>query len=165
MENRINQLSLNKYDLDPSVFTPNKKYTVKNYDGHQDKDGIFLLNKKTEIFLREDDTCSCNTMLEFSKLANLEQGDKGFIDAAPIDASHNTEMVTKAQEIVKLVKGLSHSANFSNRSHTKFDNVLNTVSKNLDKLQSVSKNIEKQSKSKKTIGEISITDIAKNYIK
>lgn len=68
MENQLNKLTVNKYDLDPSVFTPNKRYTVKNYNGHQDKDGIFILNKKTEAFIREDDTFFISVMLEFAKI-------------------------------------------------------------------------------------------------
>lgn len=68
IENQLNQLSINKYDLDPSVFTPNKRYTVKNYNGHQGKDGLFILNRKVEIYLREDDSFLCNTRLDLAKI-------------------------------------------------------------------------------------------------
>lgn len=70
IENQLNQVYVNKYDLDPSVFTPNKKYTIKNYNGHKDKDGLFLLNRKTEVYIREDDSFLCNTMLDFGKIAD-----------------------------------------------------------------------------------------------
>lgn len=73
LETMINQLTVNKFEIDPSVFTPNKKYKVKNYDAHSDKDGIFILNKKTEIYVRDDDTFSCNCMLDFAKIP--EQSD------------------------------------------------------------------------------------------
>ena len=68
MENQLNKLTVNKYDLDPSVLTPNKRYSVKNYNGHKDKDGIFILNKKTEAYIREDDTFFVSVMLEFAKV-------------------------------------------------------------------------------------------------
>ena len=68
MENMINQLSVNKVNIDPSVFTPNKRYKVKNYDAHSDKDGIFILNKKTEIYKREAENFYCKTILDFSKI-------------------------------------------------------------------------------------------------
>lgn len=63
-----NQLSVNKYGLDPEVFTPNKTYTIKNYNGHANKDGSFILNKKILVFIREDDKFVCNTQLSFSKI-------------------------------------------------------------------------------------------------
>lgn len=71
VEDRINIITIEKFDLDPSVFTPNKKYTIKNYDSHEDKDGIFILNKKTEFYVQQGNNFLCNTMLEFSKKANI----------------------------------------------------------------------------------------------
>jgi hypothetical protein len=71
METKANKLTLNKNDLDTSVFTINKEYIVKNYDAHSNKDGRFLLNRKVEIFLRQDDKFLLNIMLEFDKLADV----------------------------------------------------------------------------------------------
>lgn len=68
VETMINKLTINKYELDPSIFTPNKKYKIKNYDAHSDKDGLFILNKKTEIYVREDNTFNCNTVLDLAKV-------------------------------------------------------------------------------------------------
>lgn len=76
LETMINQLNVNKFDIDPSVFTPNKKYKVKNYDAHSDKDGIFILNKKTEIYIRDDDTFSCNCMLDLAKIPEQSDTEK-----------------------------------------------------------------------------------------
>ena len=69
IENKANKLALNKVDLDCDTFTINKEYTIKNYDAHSNKDGTFLLSRKVETFLREDDKFVLNTMLEFDKLA------------------------------------------------------------------------------------------------
>lgn len=63
-----NLLTFNKLGLDPSVFTPNKRYVIKNYSAHENKDGIFILKRKIEVFSREDDTFICNTHLEFMKV-------------------------------------------------------------------------------------------------
>lgn len=68
VESMINQVSFTKPGLDPSVFTPNKRYTIKNYDGHSDKDGIFILNKKVETYMREGDCFVCTLSLQFSKI-------------------------------------------------------------------------------------------------
>ena len=62
-----NQLSVNKFGLDPDVFTPNKEYIIKNYNGHDNKDGKFILNKKVLVFVREDQKFKCNCQLFFSK--------------------------------------------------------------------------------------------------
>lgn len=70
IKNKQNQLFLNKNDLDFTVFTINKEYLIKNYSSHSDKDGKFILTKKTVIFMREDDKFMCNTALDFNKLAN-----------------------------------------------------------------------------------------------
>ena len=70
IEDNINKLTIAKQDLDPSVFTPNKRYTVKNYTEHAEKDGIFILNKKTEIYMQQGNNFLCNTVLELSKKAD-----------------------------------------------------------------------------------------------
>ena len=72
VETMTNQLTINKFGLDPSVFTPNKRYIVNNYDGHSDKDGIFIINKKTEVFTREDDSFVCNTQLNLAKIQETD---------------------------------------------------------------------------------------------
>ena len=70
VENMINQLTVDKIHLDPSVLTPNKKYIVKNYDNHSEKDGSFLLNKKTEMYRREGEFFYCKTILDLSKVVS-----------------------------------------------------------------------------------------------
>lgn len=72
IENNANILVLNKNAMDTTVLTPNKQYVVKNYDAHSDKNGIFLLNKKTDIFLRHADVFSLNTRLELAKIKDQE---------------------------------------------------------------------------------------------
>lgn len=76
LEAMVNQLTINKFGLDPSVFTPNKKYVVSNYNGHTEKNGLFLLNAKTELYIREDDTFVCNTKLDLAKLPDVEDTTK-----------------------------------------------------------------------------------------
>lgn len=67
IEMNKNKLSFNKFGMDPSVFTPNKRYIIKNYSAHENKDGVFILKKKIEVYTREDNTFVCNTYLEFVK--------------------------------------------------------------------------------------------------
>ena len=68
IELSASRISINKNDLDTNVLTPNKVYTIKNYDTHSNKDGKFLLTKKREIYIRTDDTFTLNTILELQKL-------------------------------------------------------------------------------------------------
>ena len=99
IQNNINQLTINKYDLDPSVFTPNKRYTIQNYNGHSNQDGIFLLNKKIELYVREDDTFTCNTALELSKVAdkNVSSTDnQGVIKASDTQDPNANQTSTKS---------------------------------------------------------------------
>lgn len=77
IENKANKLTLNKNSLDTSVFTINKEYIIKNYEAHSNKDGRFILNRKVDIFLREDDKFLLNTSLEFDKLADESNGSTG----------------------------------------------------------------------------------------
>lgn len=99
IQNNINQLTINKYDLDPSVFTPNKRYTIQNYNGHSNQDGIFLLNKKIELYVREDDTFSCNTALEFSKVAdkNVSSTDNQGVNKASDTQQPNANQTTSTK--------------------------------------------------------------------
>lgn len=113
MENMINQLSVNKYDLDPSVFTPNKKYTVRNYHGHTEKDGIFLLNRKTEIYVREDDTFTCNTMLDLCRVLGKSVADNGSASAHNTqNPENNITETTKAKDVFQHNRGLESKGMF-----------------------------------------------------
>ena len=68
IENKDNRIVLNKLDLDAEIFTPNKEFIIHNYDAHSDKDGFFILQRKVEIYIREDKEFNCTTMLEFDKV-------------------------------------------------------------------------------------------------
>lgn len=60
---------LNKIDVDVSIFTPNKRYIIRNYDGHKDRDGDFILTRKREFFYFETDVrFTGNVMLEFDQV-------------------------------------------------------------------------------------------------
>ena len=60
---------LNKIDVDVSIFTPNKRYVIRNYDGHKDRDGDFILTRKRELFYFDnDDMFTGNAMLELDQV-------------------------------------------------------------------------------------------------
>ena len=62
-------VTLNKVDIDVSIFTPNKRYLIKNFDGHEDRDGDFILTRKRDLFYFEsEDTFTGNAMLEFDQV-------------------------------------------------------------------------------------------------
>ena len=67
-------LSVNKNDLDVSIFTPNKEYQVSTKEIYPDKDydGKYILRNRRELFYRSTDSGSadqfiCNTMLILEK--------------------------------------------------------------------------------------------------
>lgn len=62
-------ISLNKVDVDVSIFTPNKRYIIKNYDGHKNRDGDFILTRKRDLFYFEaGNRFTGNVMLEFDQV-------------------------------------------------------------------------------------------------
>ena len=110
METMMNKISLNKFDMDPSVFTPNKKYLIKNYNGHANKDGLFILNKKVEVFIREDNTTFlCNTMLDFAKLSDEVNKDTKVNDTQKTDNETGTtnQSVDKVPSVIPGIGGVT----------------------------------------------------------
>lgn len=68
-EQTASHISMNKMDVDLSIFTPNKRYLIKNYDGHSDRDGDFILVRKRDLFYFESsDMFAANVMLEFDQI-------------------------------------------------------------------------------------------------
>lgn len=62
-------ITLNKVDVDLSIFTPNKRYIIRNYDGHKDRDGDFLLTRKRDLlYFESGNRFAGNAMLEFSQI-------------------------------------------------------------------------------------------------
>lgn len=98
LETSINSLNITKYDLDPTIFTPNKKYHVKNYGEHKDKDGIFILNKKIEIYTREDTDFRCTVSLDLAKIVENTNNTKA-------EDMNNTNNNTKKEDWYKQTKG------------------------------------------------------------
>ena len=43
---------------------------------HNEKNGLFLLNNKTELYIREDETFVCNTRLDLAKLPDVADTSK-----------------------------------------------------------------------------------------
>lgn len=114
MENKANKLTLNKNDLDTSVFTMNKEYVVKNYDAHSNKDGKFLLNRKVEIYMRQDDKFILNTMLEFDKLADDNTGsvaarELGKSTVEVTDTRDTRSIIDNASSIINTIKANSNT--------------------------------------------------------
>jgi hypothetical protein len=113
VESMINQVTFTKPGLDPSVFTPNKRYTIKNYDGHSDKDGIFILNKKVETYMREGDCFICTLSLSFSKIieeSNSNQAENNAKKESPSSSNNNkttnTTTTTTSAEVKSAYEAL-----------------------------------------------------------
>lgn len=69
-EQSSSHISLNKIDVDLSIFTPNKRYIIKNYDGYSKRDGDFILTRKRDLlYFESENRFTGNVMLEFSQVS------------------------------------------------------------------------------------------------
>jgi len=59
---------IQKVDLDTDLFTLNKRVTIHFIDRYREHDGDFLMYRKREMYLREDDTFLMNSMIDFKEL-------------------------------------------------------------------------------------------------
>lgn len=73
-EQKSSHISMNKIDVDLSIFTPNKRYLIKNYDGHSNRDGDFILTRKRDLFYLESNSMFLgNVMLEFDQVVTKKK--------------------------------------------------------------------------------------------
>lgn len=71
MNNSKTTIMVSKSDIDMSIFTMNKKYFIKATDAYGDSyNGEYLLIRKREIYIREDDTFTGDVALTFNKLSD-----------------------------------------------------------------------------------------------
>ena len=71
MNNSMTTIMVSKSDIDMSIFTINKKYFIKATDTYGDSyNGEYLLIRKREIYIREDDTFTGDVALTFNKLSD-----------------------------------------------------------------------------------------------
>ena len=70
IENNTANLTINKNNIDTSLFTLNKEYVVRNFDSHSNRDGHFLLIKKKDVFLREAKEFTLNSIIDFTQTKN-----------------------------------------------------------------------------------------------
>lgn len=61
-------LELSKNDIDSSVFTINKEYSIKASEAYSGRDGKYILTKKKEVFVRDNDHMVLNVLLTFKKV-------------------------------------------------------------------------------------------------
>ena len=62
-------IAITKDDVDPSVFTINKRYNIHNIDRYKENDGVYLLTRKIEEYYRtEDNVYEMTIVLYFRKV-------------------------------------------------------------------------------------------------
>lgn len=61
-------LYFSKNDLDTDIFTINKRISIHNIDRYSEFNGTYLLYRKREIYLREDETFVMNSMINLKRL-------------------------------------------------------------------------------------------------
>jgi hypothetical protein len=60
--------TITKEHMDNSLLTINKKYLVQNKGQHTDENGKYLLIRKREVYMKEDQKFSTTTMLSFCRV-------------------------------------------------------------------------------------------------
>lgn len=133
MENKLNTFMLNKNDLDVSVFNINKRYIIKNFDAHNDKDGSFLLDRKIELFMREGEEFICNCQMQFRLILNDATDSRSDIEKVVDDILSGTG--DKKENIAKLAGEIADSMDSDIMKHL-------GGNKNLRTLAYLAKNFE-----------------------
>lgn len=64
-------LIISKIDMDSRIFTPNKQYTLANYEDNPKYTGVYYMLKKHEIYLRSGDHMNCQMTITFKKCADF----------------------------------------------------------------------------------------------
>lgn len=131
IENKDKQLTITKTDIDTSVFTPNKQYIVNNYDAHKNKNGIFLLQRKIDIFNRlGEDIFTDTVQLEFDRLSDIESGEAG--------ETSKTDQKTEERDLEKIIDSAQR---ILNRTKNGID--INDASSIVDEAQKIYDEIKK----------------------
>jgi hypothetical protein len=65
-----------KNDLDMELFTINKRISIHNIERYQEYNGDYLLSRKRECFVREDDTFVLTTMLNLRRIERSDTVNK-----------------------------------------------------------------------------------------
>ncbi len=97
-----NLLSITKTGLDTTVFTINKRYVIKNYDAHSNIDGVFILIKKQDFFMRAGDKFTISTQLDLAKVSD-STGDDGKKQKVDMD-SEVSRLLRSASNITDIAK-------------------------------------------------------------
>ena len=135
LENSLNAFIINKNDLDVSALNMNLEYIIKNYDSHSNKDGRFLLDRKLEIYVREDDKFVCCTQLAFRKLADDTTG----ASAAAKNTSISSNIETTEMKATKSAEELVSNAETIFANIKKSGYSLNSILSNAEKINEVNK--------------------------
>ena len=67
---------ISKNDLDMELFTINKRISIHNIERYQEYNGDYLLSRKRECFVREDDTFVLTTMLNLRRIERADTVNK-----------------------------------------------------------------------------------------
>ena len=61
-------INICKNNLDTNIFTLNKRISINNIDRYAENNGNYLLSRKREIYIREDDTFNMQMVLNLRKI-------------------------------------------------------------------------------------------------
>jgi len=84
------------------------KYIIKNFDTHSDKDGAFILDRKIEMFVREDDKFMCNLHMQFRLVPSADKGTtKADAAKAKDDKTKKDDKSSNSEQIVNVASKIA----------------------------------------------------------
>ena len=79
---------ITQYNIDTTVITPDRSYTISNPDKNKAYDGKYILMDKQEIFRREDEKYFTSTVtMKFAKIRTFYCSSLNSTSIAPLQRS------------------------------------------------------------------------------
>lgn len=72
IENSSIVLNITKTEMDPSVITPNKTYTISNYEKFREYDGKFILSTRKEILVNQNGIFTGSLLMGLRKVKGVQ---------------------------------------------------------------------------------------------
>lgn len=83
-------VNLSKEDIDGSLFTPNRMYSIQNYVGHEENNGDYILTSKRQIILNNNGVFRSSCELGLRKVGKIKN--IGMTDTGDIGTIQNSTM-------------------------------------------------------------------------
>lgn len=123
-------ISVSKENLDGAIFTPNKRYRVKNYGDYTKYDGFYYLDSKREVIFNNSGDFTGSTEFVLRKIGNIsdigDTDDEGEVFYR--DGSKTANNLSEALKDANTESGMSSSSRHSQTTNVNESNTTKTDS-------------------------------------